>query len=609
MKILFLTTAFNGMAHRAWIELDRLNHQARVQIATSPEAMEAAVDEFDPELIIAPFLKTKIPERIWKNRATLIVHPGIRGDRGSSSLDWAILNGEKEWGVTILQAAEKMDAGDIWAWRTFPMRPASKACLYRHEVTQAAMEALLEAVAHFQEPGFRPQPLDYSNPAIRGRWNRRARPDDFRFSWLDDTESILHKIRAADSEPGAPMELFGKKYSCFGGRRESRLQGAPGAVLAQRDKAICIATADGAVWLTHLREDAEAGIKLPATLALGETADAIPTVALPPFLPADGDTFREIRYEEEGQAGFLHFDFYNGAMDADQCRRLQAALQEAKRRPVKVIAMMGGCDIWSNGIHLNVIEHAENPADESWANILAIDNLILEIIQSPDHYIIAALQGNAGAGGVPMALAADKVLARNGVVLNPHTRTMGLYGSEYWTYLLPRRIGLEKAQQFTEQCLPWGTAVAKEIGLIDDCFGETAEAFFGQVKQTAGEIAALPYFDKLLLAKRFQRRKDEAFKPLDAYRQEELERMQRNFYEDDEGYHHKRYCFVHKIHEASRGQLVEEKDWYSSRRRIYRRRKWEGVEYGGAWSVSDQGVNPTTGHSNPDSKQQPPNKP
>ena len=50
------------------------------------------------------------------------------------------------------------------------------------------------------------------------------------------------------------------------------------------------------------------------------------------------------------------------------------------------------------------------------------------------------MQGNAGAGGVFLALAADQVWARHGVVLNPHYKNMGnLYGSEYWTYLLPRR--------------------------------------------------------------------------------------------------------------------------------------------------------------------------
>ena len=55
--------------------------------------------------------------------------------------------------------------------------------------------------------------------------------------------------------------------------------------------------------------------------------------------------------------------------------------------------------------------------------------------------VVVAVGGNAGAGGVMLALGADRVVLRDGVVLNPHYRTMGLFGSEYWTYVLPRRIG------------------------------------------------------------------------------------------------------------------------------------------------------------------------
>ncbi|GJM33787.1 MAG: hydrogenase maturation protein [Saprospiraceae bacterium] len=579
MKILFLTTAFNGLAQRAWLELDRLNHQVRVQIATDAVVMENAVEEFQPELIIAPFLKKKIPENIWKNHVCLVIHPGIKGDRGASSLDWAILKEEKEWGVTLLQATEKMDAGAIWASRTFPMRKVPKACLYRHEVTQAAMESLLEAVEKFEHKSFQPTPLDYANPDIKGTWNRSTRPSDYQFSWTDAAADILKKIRAADSEPGVLIQLFDEEYYAFGGHLEERLTGNAGQILAKRNQAICIATADNAIWLTHLKANQEGAIKLPATLALGQDADVIPSDERSPFDQKSGATFQEIRYEQEGEVGFIYFDFYNGAMNVDQCNRLRETIIEAKKRPIKIIVLMGGEDVWSNGIHLNTIEYADNPADESWANINAIDDLILEIIQSPNHYMVAALQGNAGAGGVPFALAGDKVLARNGIVLNPHTKNMGLYGSEYWTYLLPKRIGTEKANHFTEQCLPWGTALAKEIGLIDDVFGATAADFRQEVKKVAHEIAGLSYFDKLLMAKRFQQKKDSRVKALAKYREEELVRMRVNFYENDENYDEKRYWFVHKIYDAEQGQSVEDRDWYSSRRKIYRRRKWESIDY------------------------------
>ena len=48
-----------------------------------------------------------------------------------------------------------------------------------------------------------------------------------------------------------------------------------------------------------------------------------------------------------------------------------------------------------------------------------------------------------------LALAADEVWCRSGAVLNPHYRLMGLHGSEYWTYTLPRRVGAEKAAELS----------------------------------------------------------------------------------------------------------------------------------------------------------------
>ncbi len=577
MKILFITTAFNGMAQRLWIELDRLNHEVFVHIAAEQEAMLKVVKQYEPDLIVAPFLKTKIPAAIHENHPCLIVHPGIVGDRGSSSLDRALLRGEEHWGVTILQAVEKMDAGPVWSFQPFLMRDVSKAQLYRCEVTQAAAKGLLDSLQKIQG-GQAPVPADLYPAEKKGRWYPKITQADLAFAWRDDAQSILLKIRAADSDPGVLAEIFGESYYCYGGHLEEKLKGTPGEVLAKRNGAVCIAVGDASVWVTHLRKRQEGAIKLPAVVALGDRADNLPESECLPLEKPEYATWQEIRIESDEQAGiaYLHFDFYNGAMSTDQCRRLLDAFRQIKAMPeVKCIVLMGGADLWSNGIHLHLIEQAENPADESWENILAIDDLILEIITSTDHYVISALQGNAGAGGVPLALAADKVLARDGIVLNPHTKNMGLYGSEYWTYLLPKRIGIEKAIRFTEDCLPWGVALAKEIGLIDDYHGETVEAFTAFARQQAQKVVSLPYFDKLIKAKKFQRMKDERHKPLAAYREEELEKMRKNFYENDQNYDYRRYCFVHKIPHAS----SDSRDLYSRRRKIYRRRKWESIEY------------------------------
>ena len=70
------------------------------------------------------------------------------------------------------------------------------------------------------------------------------------------------------------------------------------------------------------------------------------------------------------------------------------------------LVLHGGPDFWSNGMHLNAIEAAESAADASWQNINAIDDLALEIITCDRQLTVAALAGNAGAGGVFLALAA-----------------------------------------------------------------------------------------------------------------------------------------------------------------------------------------------------------
>lgn len=541
MRILFLTHTFNSLAQRLHIELGRRGHEVSVEFDINDAVTVEAVALFRPDLIVAPFLKRAIPEETWRKHVCLVVHPGIKGDRGPSALDWAILRNETEWGVTVLQASGAMDAGDIWAEARFAMRPASKGSLYRNEVTEAAVRALLDAVAKFAAGGFAPEALDYERPDVRGRLHQPTRQADRAIDWRqDDMVTVLRKIRSADGFPGVLDETHGEPVYLFDAHAETMLRGVPGEIIARHEGAICRATVDGAVWIGHLKRkpEHEPTFKLPATMVLRDKLAGVPE--------AEPSDWREIRYEERGEVGILHFDFYNGAMGTEQCERLRAAYLDACQRPTRMIVLAGGEDFWSNGIHLNLIEAAASSADESWRNINAMNDLARAIIETTSHLTISALQGNAGAGGVFLALAADKVVARDGVVLNPHYKAMGnLYGSEYWTYLLPRRVGAARAHGITENRLPLDAAQAKEIGLIDDCFGSDRAEFRREVERLALQMARDS--KELLAAKRERRLNDEARKPLAAYRAEELVHMKRNFYGFDPSYHVARYNFVCKI--------------------------------------------------------------
>jgi putative two-component system hydrogenase maturation factor HypX/HoxX len=221
-------------------------------------------------------------------------------------------------------------------------------------------------------------------------------------------------------------------------------------------------------------------------------------------------------------------------------------LQNLKKRPVKVIALMGGEDFWGNGIHLNCIEAAVDPAAESWRNIQAMDDLVEEIILSPKHVIVAALRNNAGAGGAVMPLACDRVAARDGVVLNPHYATMGLYGSEYWTYLLPRRTGEVRARQIMGECMPMLAREALLLEMVDELFDEDWDRYHESFTAYVEELAQPQMYRACIASKQRQRKADEKRKPLVQYREEELEQMHANFFGAHSEYHRARHDFVHK---------------------------------------------------------------
>ncbi len=547
MRILFLTHAFNSMTQRLYCELTARGHQVSIEFDIADSVAEEAVALFAPDLIVAPFLRRAIPESIWRHHTCLVVHPGIVGDRGPSSLDRAIQRGERAWGVTVIQATAEMDAGPIWAAETFPMRVARKSSLYRNEVVESATRAVLCAVERFAAGDFTPRPLDAAGPAVRGQaWppmTQRERAIDWS---RDTTDEIIAHIHAADGFPGVADALFGEPCHLFDVTRESTIRGGlAGEVIARRETALLRATVDGAVWLGHVKR--AGGIKLPATLAFADRITDVPEAPLNGWWASESETWQDIRYEESGAVGFLHFEFYNGAMATSQCRRFRAAYEWACTRATKVIVLMGGADHWSNGIHLHAIEAAESPADASWENIGAINDLAEAILRTESHLTVAALEGGSGAGGCYLARAADFVWARDGVLLNPHYKGMGnLYGSEYWTYLLPPRVGVEGARAIMQNRLPMAAAGALACGFIDARLAGDPTLFRGEVAQRAAELSSGAEFRATLETKRRKRAADEAIKPLSQYRAEEMAQMRRNFYGFDPSYHVARSHFVRK---------------------------------------------------------------
>ena len=238
---------------------------------TSSEAMVSASRLHEPDLIVCPFMTKRIPESIYSNpdRPCLIVHPGIAGDRGASSLDWAILDKKTSWGVTVLQAAEELDAGDIWSTSEFHVpENSTKTSLYVGEVSDHAVNCVLDALSRFSQ-NIAPVPLDYSNNEVKGHLNRNMKHTDRKIDWAMTAEEIVRRTRMSDTQPGAIANVkfndLEVNVRLFDGHEETgetsvalrymMTRSRPGTILGHKNGAILVKAGDSnAVWIGQMKQ-------------------------------------------------------------------------------------------------------------------------------------------------------------------------------------------------------------------------------------------------------------------------------------------------------------------------------------------------------------------
>jgi len=527
IRIMLISSAYNSLTQSIEQHLKITGYyDIRFELysnITTTENLINSVVNYNPDIIFCPFLKKIIPAKIHTEFICLIIHPGILGDRGPNSLDWVILNRINTWGVTIIQATEIIDHGNIWTSKAFDVDlNLTKSGIYNKQVLKISVELVLNCLEKFflyKLKMFFPKILDYNDPEIIGNLHKTLQQKSLEriINWKEDnTEIILRKIKAADTQPGVFAKIIfnGNETNKFlyGCHKEIYLIPSNdkqlGEIFFKRHEAVCIKTIDGAVWIEQLRnprnKEKSFSFKLPALINLQnssfnnysnldinnelkkeETLNknlielnsydyfAIPESPINLLTNFNKEnTFQEISLEEIGNSkeiAILYFDFYNGAMTKYQCRRLKEAISEISQNDrVKILIMAGSKSNWSNGINLNVCEFAENQKKETWENLLAINELIKEILLIKNKIIISALQANAGSGGVYFALAADYVFAENYIVLNPHYKKMGLFGSEFHLILGKRRIGYRKLLEIKDKAEPMIIEEAIKIGIIDD---------------------------------------------------------------------------------------------------------------------------------------------
>ncbi|MDX6505368.1 MAG: methionyl-tRNA formyltransferase [Gaiellaceae bacterium] len=170
--------------------------------------------DFDPEVdtIVAAAYGLLIPEPVLARALWLNVHPSLLPRwRGAAPIERALMAGDEEAGVTIIQLVKELDAGPIAAQRAFPIEPEDDFGTVAARAGEVAAELLEEALP---EPRPRPQASEGVTYA------EKIGPKDRELDWSRPPQELLNRIRALSPHIGARAELRGKPVTIWRARVE-----------------------------------------------------------------------------------------------------------------------------------------------------------------------------------------------------------------------------------------------------------------------------------------------------------------------------------------------------------------------------------------------------
>ncbi len=204
--------------------------------------------ELDPELIVVAAYGRLLPDEILAlpPRGCINVHSSLLPKyRGPAPINWAVINGERETGVTIMHMASELDAGDIILQRSTPIHPEETAEMLYGRLAELGGKLVLEAVAQI-EAGTAPRlPQDPAKATLAPMLSKALSPID----WTQSAWSIHNKIRGLTPWPVASTDVISgdavKIYrSCL---PDGSVSAHPGVIVSANKDGIDIACGDGNV--------------------------------------------------------------------------------------------------------------------------------------------------------------------------------------------------------------------------------------------------------------------------------------------------------------------------------------------------------------------------
>ncbi len=222
----------------------------------------ALVEKLRPELIVVAAYGRILPEDILAAApmGAINVHSSILPQyRGAAPINWAILDGRKETGVTIMYMAKELDAGDVICVKKTEILPEEDAQELTGRLALLGADALAEAIGQLASGTAVRTPQDHSAFSYAPMLSKELSPMD----WSRPAQALHDQVRGLIPWPCATMELGGKKVKVFKTRIGGEVQAEAGAIVTADKRGLEIACGDGrSLWILQLQ--AEGGKRMMA---------------------------------------------------------------------------------------------------------------------------------------------------------------------------------------------------------------------------------------------------------------------------------------------------------------------------------------------------------
>jgi methionyl-tRNA formyltransferase len=197
-----------------------------------------------------------LPEMVWKMPplGTINLHASLLPQyRGAAPINWAIINGEKETGVTTFKLQQEIDTGNILLQEKIKINDNETAGTLHDKMKSIGAELLLKTVQQLQNGTLQEHAQSYSSML---RLAPKIFSEDCKINWDQNVEDIFNFIRGLSPYPAAFTFLQGKKLKIFSAEKQQHIGlGSPGDYVTNNKSYLKFAAKDGYISIKELQSE------------------------------------------------------------------------------------------------------------------------------------------------------------------------------------------------------------------------------------------------------------------------------------------------------------------------------------------------------------------